>query len=76
MYYVCADTSFVCAHYQIEHAGVSANERDNDGATPTHFAAARGTLNDVIASLAYWGEQGRENPSPPHPHNTPDVLSY
>ncbi len=28
---------------QIENAGVSPNERDNDGATPAHFAAARGT---------------------------------
>ena len=27
---------------QIEHAGVSSMERDNDGATPAHFAAARG----------------------------------
>ena len=30
------------SHTQVEKCGISPMERDNDGATPVHFAAARG----------------------------------
>lgn len=32
---------------QVEEAGMSVSEKDNDGATPLHFASARGGLTYI-----------------------------
>ena len=44
----CPLYDFICFSVQVKNAGVSANEKDNDGATPAHFAAARGMSDTII----------------------------
>ena len=37
--------------FQVEKCHISPMERDNDGATPVHFAAARGNLNSILQTI-------------------------
>ena len=37
--------------FQVEKCHISPMERDNDGATPVHFAAARGNLNGILQTI-------------------------
>lgn len=41
--------------FQIEEQGVDANLKDNDGATPIHFASSRGHLDTLKWLLKHGG---------------------